>query len=113
MSRELLRRIALSGASLLLIGYLFACSSRYGYYQDRNHNGYYNGYGYQSERQAYDAGYKRGYDHGLYDRRNGYRFNYEDDELFRRGISRDGNVNDRFRQAYVRAYETGYYGGRR
>jgi hypothetical protein len=107
MSRELLRKIALGGASLFLVVSLFACSSRYGYYQDRDHNGYYNSYG--SERQAYEAGYKRGYDHGWSDRRSGYRFNYEDDQLFRSGISRDGDLNDRFRQAYVRGYETGYY----
>jgi hypothetical protein len=109
MKQHLSRRITLIAAGVALVASLAACSSHYGY---PHYGGYNYGDGYRSDRQTYDAGYRRGYDHGASDRRYGYRYCYDDDDLFRRGISRDSYVNNEFRQAYVRGYQAGYYGER-
>src|SRR5215510_14462123 len=106
MKQHLLRRITLIAVGGALVASLAACSSHYGY----PHYGNYNySYGYQSDRQADELGYRRGYDHGISDRRHGYRYYYEDDDLFRRGYCNDGNLNNEFRNAYVRGYQSGYY----
>lgn len=97
----------------ILAGSLTACSSHYGYHdRDRyDRDGYYGGgNGYRSDREAYDYGYRRGYEHGVTDRRNRENFDYDHDDLFRRGISRDRSINERFRQGYARGYEAGYRG---
>jgi len=94
--------------SLALISTTLACTTGYG---NRYSNRY--GSGGASPQQAYSYGYQRGHDHGLHDRREGANPNYEHDEQFRYGISRDRYINDAFRRGYVEGYRTGYYGGRR
>ena len=94
---------------VILAGSLPACTSRYGHYPD--HDRYYSDHG--SFREAYDTGYRRGYEHGSADRRSGLNFDFDHDELYRRGISRDRTMNERFREGYARGYESGYYGNRR
>jgi hypothetical protein len=89
------------------VGMLAACGPKYGYHQDR----YYSGY--NDSRDAYNTGYRRGYDHGREDRRAGLNFDFDHDPVFRNGISRDSYINDRFRQGYVRGYQDGYGYGRR
>jgi hypothetical protein len=104
-----LKKIVFGSCALFLMAALYACGPKYGYHNDT----VYGSYGYQSEREAFETGYRRGYDHGWSDRRNGEGFNYQHDEVFRRGISRDEYINNRFRQGYVRGYENGYHGSRR
>jgi len=106
--------ILLGLASFALAIFLVGCSYHHDY--DRYHNygyGYgnyaYNGYS-GGVQQAYQSGYQRGYDHGTYDRRNGYRFDYRDDDVYRSGVSRDGYINSQFRNGYERGYRDAYSG---
>jgi hypothetical protein len=103
------KRIVLGIFALVLLGTALACGPKYGYHP----NQVYGSYGYRDERGAYEEGYRRGYDHGWSDRREGAGFNYEHDDAFRRGISNDQYLNNRYRQGYVRGYENGYHGSRR
>ncbi len=84
-----------------------------GYHHDYGYPGYgYSSSYYQGSREAFNYGYREGYDHGVSDRRHGDDFNYSHDGKFRHGISSNDYVNQQFRQGYVRGYEQGYYGGR-
>lgn len=84
--------------------FLYLGCSSYGH----NHHRYYHS-GYND---PYQVGYERGFEHGLDDRRAGFNFDYKHSEAFRRGISHDRYVNDRFRDGYSTGYKDAYYGRR-
>jgi hypothetical protein len=86
-----------------LLASMIACGPSYGHY-DRS--GYYGGN--NSARQAYESGYRRGFDHGYSDRRNGYNYDFDHDSSYQRGISRDRYINERYRDGYERGYRDGY-----
>jgi hypothetical protein len=97
---------------VMLAGVFLACSSGYGHRSGYGYPyGYGNNSGYQS-RDAFNYGYREGYEHGVSDRRHGEDFNYSHDSKFRNGISNDRYINDQFRQGYYRGYQEGYYGNR-
>lgn len=99
--------MAIIGAFSLVVLFAAGCAGhydRYGYNDSHHSHGY--GSGYQD---PYRVGYDRGFQHGYSDRRSGFSFNYEHDDVFRRGISSNSYVNDRFRDGYERGYRDGYY----
>lgn len=106
--------IVIGIACVILAGSLLGCGPQYAYY-GQGYRGHHDGYQsspYQA-REAYDAGYQRGYEHGSADRRGRLSFDFDHDEVFRRGVSNDRYVNEQFRSGYARGYGDGYYGGRK
>jgi hypothetical protein len=106
-------KIFLIGLFCVITASLFVACGGY-HHRDYGYPGY--GYGsgyYQGNREAFNYGYREGYEHGVSDRRHGEDFNYSHDGKFRRGISSNEYVNREFRSGYVRGYEQGYYAGSR
>jgi hypothetical protein len=106
-------KIFLLGFVCVMLASVFVACGGYGHnYGDYGRYGYRNGSGYyQGSRDAFNYGYREGYEHGVSDRRHREDFNYSHDGKFRSGISSNEYVNQQFRQGYVRGYEQGYYGG--
>ena len=65
----------------------------------------------QFERQAYDNGYRRGFEHGQDDARDRRSFRVERDNDYRHADRYRGNGDDFYRRVFQDAYRTGYTEG--
>jgi hypothetical protein len=65
---------------------------------------------FQDDQQAYQYGYRQGYQHGMADMQEGLNFDYTHAHNFRSGISYDSYTNAQFRSGYADGYKDGYYG---
>ena len=65
---------------------------------------------FQDDQQAYQYGYRAGYQHGMVDSKEGLSFNYSHSHQFRSGISYDSYTNSQFRSGYADGYKDGFDG---
>lgn len=107
-------RVAILIAVVSMVGAfaLSGCVSHYDY--DRYGRGYYRApqYGYnQGYRDPFRVGYDQGFEIGLSDRRYGRGNDYDDYDIYRRGISSNPYINDQFRDGFAKGYKDGYRRG--
>jgi hypothetical protein len=67
---------------------------------------------FQDDQQAYQYGYREGYQHGMADMHAGLNFDYTHAHSFQSGISYDSYTNVQFRSGYVDGYKDGFYGSK-